>query len=183
MAVADQQFLNLRKSISKSIGKSGWPLYLHGPPGHGKTCFAALIYASVGGYGETGSMWYGCRKVLGQLAVSRVNSDSFVEEFCRDGSFQQVDYWTAWNRIRSIGLAVFDDLGATPLTEVQSGIMCEILDARVGLSTIITGNLDKAAMSKVADARLVSRIFAGTSVLFKTGDQRARSGVRIGGAE
>lgn len=179
----DEEFLRHRRLISESIKQSGWPLYLFGSPGHGKTCFAALVYASVGGYGESGSMWYGCRKVLGQLAVSRSNQDAMVEEFCRDGSFQQVDYWTAWNRIRSIGLAVFDDLGATPLTETQSGMLCEILDARTGMPTIITGNLGKQAMSKIADGRLVSRVFSGTPIEFIAQDHRARKVLRIGGGK
>lgn len=166
--------------VGNQVRKTGWPLYLHGPPGHGKTCFAALVYASSAGYGPNGSMWYTCRKLLGQLAMSRSNPDAVVEEFCRDGSFQSVDYWTAWNRLRTVGLVVIDDLGASPLTEVQSGLLCEILDVRQSLKTIITGNLDRRKLSEFSDPRLVGRLCSGTDFSWSLVDRRVHGefGVR-----
>lgn len=184
MAKADQAYLFLREQVGKLIHREGWPLYLHGPPGHGKTCFAALLYASADGYGPKGSLWYSCRKMLGQLAAGRVNSESFVEELCPDGSFQSVDYFTAWTHLRTVGLVVIDDLGATPLTQVQSGLLCEILDMRQGLMTLVTGNLSKRQLEEVgADGRLVSRLCSGTVFQMVLKDRRAKPEYGVNGGQ
>lgn len=166
----------MRKVIGNQVRKTGWPLYLNGPPGHGKTCFAGLIYASSEGYGRQGSMWYSCRKLLGQLAMARVNPEATVEEFCRDGTYQLVDFWTVWNRLRTVGLVVIDDLGRTPLTEVQSGLLCEILDMRQSMATILTGNYGREQLGTELklDMRAVSRICSGTDFYWAARDRRTQ---------
>lgn len=173
----DEMFQSMRELIGKQVRKTGWPLYLHGPPGHGKTCFAGLIYASADGYGASGSMWYPCRRLLGSLAQARVNPEQSVEEFCRDGTYQQVDYWTVWGRLRTVGLVVIDDLGRTPLTEVQSGILCEILDMRQSLMTLLTGNYSRTELESELkmDGRLISRICSGTDFFWAGRDRRTKA--------
>jgi hypothetical protein len=109
--MADQSYLKIRNAVGSQVRKTGWPVYLHGPPGHGKTCFAALLYASTDGYGSSGSLWFSCRKLLGQLAMARSNPEQLVEELCPDGSFQSMDFYAVWNHLRTVGWLFWMTLG------------------------------------------------------------------------
>lgn len=108
--------------------------------------------------------------------MARVNPEKSIEELCPDGSFQQVDFWVAWNRLRTTGLVVIDDLGRTPLTEVQSSLLCEILDMRQSLMTIVTGNFgrEELATKMQMDLRLISRLCSGTDFYWKAEDRRTK---------
>ena len=139
-----------------TAGVKGWPLFVFGPPGCGKT--AAGLYLA--------------DRTIGSRRFVRFGD--FVDEYreVKLGRFEftgthgaytpaDADYWrwvTGWR------LAVIDDVAAGKVTDHGVDTLLQLLDARFARPTVLTSNLDPDEIAITFDARIASRIAAGTIV-------------------
>jgi DNA replication protein DnaC len=136
-----------------------WPLYIHGPPGTGKSCAALCIADRV----PKAQFWS-----MPDLAAKVLRIHQGIEEWHDNGYGGK---WTSemwWGYIAKLPLLVLDDVG---LREVNSDFQMETLfmalEAREGQPLICTSNLDEDEIESSYNARIRSRLCCGT--VFKLG--------------
>lgn len=91
-----------------------------------------------------------------------------------------------WWRVRCArrSLMVVDEIGTRVANDVRLEAMWQLLEARQGLPTVYTGNLDAKGLQSVYDERIVSRLAAGTWIELVGPDRRAEGfggrSIRVG---
>lgn len=152
-----------------TLRQCGWPLYIHGEAGTGKTCIAALLYRDFIGY----AAWCSCRALLRDMAAFRADPAHAMVWLMASGNVCHRPAANAWADLTDPGwLVCLDDLGTRELSPTQSEILLDLLDARVGKPLIVTGNHDRAGLLKFMDPRIVSRLCQGTVIGLVGKDRR-----------
>lgn len=170
---------NLRLGFADLVSKTGWPVYLFGPTGTGKTFAAAVMLAKVPLRTPAGkgirAAWFSMDQVLRELIAARQDpKNSFVEILTKEGTFRRVEISLAWGVVCDAEFAVFDDVGTRELTPAQTSLFREILDRRKESwkRTVFTGNHNRKKLEEFMDKRIVSRLFSGTAIFMGGEDRR-----------
>ena len=88
---------------------------------------------------------------------------------------QDSEYFQKINTLKNCDVVVWDDLGASNLSNYDHSTLFSLLECRLsqGLSNIYTGNLDERGLERAIGQRLCSRIWNGSKVLeFRGRDRR-----------
>jgi hypothetical protein len=155
-------------------------VYLHSSPGTGKTCAAALLFAS----------WPGKRQPLW------IDTSQFLTSAMQARQSQPVgttrERWGVWwdvpNRLDAMnlyvseqhvlarvprsGLVVLDDIGIRSPTDAKRELLLQILNLRFGEPLLVTSNLPPQLLEETFDARTASRLLAGRRVPVRGEDRR-----------
>ena len=139
-----------------------WPLFLFGFPGTGKTC-AAL-----------------CMADTGRSAVYRRVPD-MLDELIRmsKGDLKKDDavWWTTWE---SVGIVILDELGSREqVSDFHYENVLKAIDSREDKPAIFISNLPIHKLVNIYDARIASRLAAGTVIEFTGPDRRLQRCVKI----
>ena len=150
--------------IRKVRDNHAWPLYIHGPPGVGKTCIAALMYSRCTG----SALW--------------LRADTTLKEM----GFATPEQSQAWRKsIKQTTCIFLDDLGVQAPNPQMLVALFDLLEDRKGRPLVITGNHSMQSLSQIYEARIVSRLSAGSILWIDGGDRRKGQGdaVKIGGGK
>lgn len=141
-------------------GETPWPVYLHGPPGSGKTMAALYMLKRSYGVFVSADHW----------AWSRYHESSRYQ--ARLERMRQVVGTTSGALYYP--LVVVDEIGLRDTaTDWQLGAFLSLLNARKGLPLIVTGNISPAEVVKRYDGRIADRLCtAGTVVNLAGTSQR-----------
>jgi len=151
--------------MQQILACKAWPLYLWGNTGRGKTCAAALAYATW----QPTAYWASLAELCETLKTFNINQTQVIQT--RSGQVEMT-YAGFWKKLRTIGLVVIDEIGTRDAAAHRYDAMLRLLDERVGCPLILTGNLNPAKqLGQVYDDRIHSRILAGT-LLEVTGTDR-----------
>lgn len=141
-----------RLFVDLAMGKKPWPLYLHGPVGHGKTR-AALAFCDRTAYARYWSV-----DDLMDVIISREPP------------------WSGWSCLQT-SLAVLDELGLPRpgnAAEFDYSAVKQFADWRECRAVIYISNHNPAALMRLYDLRLQSRLIAGTVYELVDRDRRKR---------
>lgn len=176
MAVPERVPNQIRSGLLAALETRGYPLYLHGETGTGKTCIAALLYQRFLGY----AAWCSCRSLLRDLAAWRADPAHQVPWLMASGNVCRRPAANAWQDLTDPDwLVCLDDVGTRPLSDAQSEIMCDLLDAKGNSPLIVTGNHGKDDLERFLDPRIVSRLCRGTVIEIKGNDKRESAQLEV----
>jgi DNA replication protein DnaC len=147
----------LRRLNNLPHDQSEWPLYMHGRPGTGKTCLAALIFAAY----KRQPFWRRADELLIEIGTSRT-----------DG------YGSLKSKLNGSPCVFLDDLGVRPPTEAMTQALFDLMELRARRPLVIVSNHSPDALAKIYDERIVSRITAGTTLEIAGKDRRVGQGKR-----
>ena len=149
------------------VGKTRWPLYIHGQPGNGKTCAALAISDHV----ERSEFF------TFEQFTAKTNDVKFGRAtFTAGGQMNPEGYrevtheinWTVqrWNQhLASAPLVLLDDVGTRDRSsEAAYEAFKGLLDSRDGKPLIVTSNHDVSVMATIFDPRVFDRLASGTVV-------------------
>ncbi len=128
------------------------PVYIHGATGRGKSFLAARVFVGV-------SLW-----------PNWYRYGDFVDGVIRSSKGDGV---AGWLKIEEAKLLIIDEIGIGAVTEWKNEIMWKILELRKDRPTVLTGNIKPTELTKIFDARIASRIVAGSLVEVDGHDLRA----------
>lgn len=144
-----------------------WPIYLHGNVGVGKTCLAALAYAS----SAHGGRFYAASEFISLLMTIRREGKTVLP-----GAAYEVGekgFWQSW--VDSPGFLVIDDIGIREPSDAQREAMFQLVDRRGMKPTVYTSNLGAGDLSLLfQDDRIVSRLLRGTVLRLDGPDRRMK---------
>ncbi len=152
------------REIENIIQRSGWPLYVFGHQGRGKTCLAALVHQTW----PVGSMWYDVGDLILQVKTCRRDGSFYIP----NGATYPISEAGLLDRLANAPLLVLDDIGIRTPTDTDIEILTRAANARAGKPLIVTSNLDVAELNRVFGARLASRLLAGTVIGLIGSDRR-----------
>ena len=139
------------------VEQSEWPLYIHGRPGTGKTCLAALLYSAF----LRQPIWRRADEMLIEIGTSRSDGYAVLKE-----------------KLRKSPCVFLDDLGVRPPTEAMTQALFDLMELRARKPLVIISNHTPDALAKIYDERIVSRITAGTTLEIAGADRRVGQGKR-----
>jgi DNA replication protein DnaC len=175
---ASQLEPDLAQAMRLAWARRVWPLYLHGPPGVGKTFAAAAVFracaASVTDEAAPRPRWWLWPSFCDALARVRTAREGQVEQYEASGRVTYLTEPAIWRRVASASLIVIDDIGTRTANDLRMEAMWRVLECRQRRPTILTSNLDQAAIARVFDERILSRLFAGTAIDLRGCDRRAQ---------
>lgn len=152
-----RQSEQVRQMIVSTVKQKAWPLYIHGNPGSGKTCIAALAYEMCG----RRPMW------------SR--ADDFLLEYVDRGEGRKA----LQAKVKGTPCLFLDDLGVRPPTPPMLQAIFDVLELRKGRPVVIVSNHDLRKLSEIYDERIVSRLSAGTVLEIRGQDRRRNTGRKM----
>lgn len=161
-------------------GKNPFPVLLYGPTGTGKSYCAALAYAQH----ETQALWYKASRFVRDINTCRSSRSKTVACPYQGGDPQF--FGNRYDRTEaklfemasnSNILWVIDELALENKTPSARDIMYDLLDCRQKRPTVVTCNLDLAAIADDYDDRVASRLACGMQLLVDGEDRRAQNGV------
>lgn len=146
-----------------------WPIVIAGPTGTGKSCLAALIATRFPRWrwietAELLSAFFAARTRESRTATMRTMAGQAVER-----SESEIVSW-----VDSAGILVLDDLGTRSYTEVQLDVLLTVINKRFRRPLICTTNLRTADFDSRLEARIASRLRAGTVIAYTGEDRRVR---------
>jgi len=133
--------------------RSHWPVFLHGAAGTGKTSIALVaLDATRGTYSTVAELCERVRKAtLGELVDYGTHGESRVTPD---------DVWRGWAKA---DLAVLDELGTRDrVSDFAYDCVKRALDEREGRPLIVISNIGPAALRRLYDDRIISRMCCGT---------------------
>ena len=149
-----------------TAGVKPWPLLISGTVGVGKTC--AMLALCDHAPGSRYWTLEGFCELLLDARNGRAVQSRGVE---RVPLYPQ----TLWEEIDRCPLLAIDEIGAREkVSDFTYSTLQRLLDARAGRPTAIATNLLPAQLRSILDDRIVSRMYAGTSVHVEGPDRRAR---------
>lgn len=140
-------------------GESPWPLLLYGPAGVGKSCAGLVLcdYAA------------GCYWTMPDLCDQLIQ----IQKGHLRGEHGIILPRNFWNGIAASPLLVLDEIGCRErASDHHYECLKAALDARHGRPLLAISNLDPAALARVYDDRIVSRLAAGTILALGGKDRR-----------
>ena len=153
-------------------GEADWPLFVHGPAGTGKTCacLCLLDHCDGGVYHTAASL---CSVLIeaqqGRLTwrfAGAVNAAAAV-------AWHRVVTEQFWGWLGRAPLVVLDELGSRDkVTDHHYDAVKRVLDERHGKPLAVASNHPLAALAKLYDDRVASRLAAGTVVRLQGRDRR-----------
>lgn len=159
---------SLRTVIRSLVsGESPWPLFLHGPAGTGKTCAALCLLDHVLIGGKTPPTQY--------FTVSALCAALIESQLGRMENAVGAKVWPAefWQRIYAAPLFVLDEIGAREtVSDAHYDAVKSAIDSRAGKPFVAISNLPMARVEALYDARIASRLSAGTVIELGGADRR-----------
>lgn len=157
----------LRESIAGCVrGLEPWPLLVTGAAGVGKTRAALLLCDCV-----RGSMFYTAASLCEELIDSQKGRLTIKGEQGPCTIHPEM----FWGRISRATLVVVDDLGSrSEVSDFHYETIKRLLDTREQKPTMFTSNFELSRLTKLYDARVASRLTAGTVLLVEGEDQRRK---------
>jgi len=146
---------DLRRAVVAWTERPAGILYLFGVPGAGKTWLAvAALRAmlSAGVYHPRACRFLGEREFLDSIKATFGNGNGPTSPRAMPS-----------NSPYRVGLLLYDDLGASRLTDWSRDVVSGLVEFRHanGLPTIITANLSPDGLAAAVDGRILSRIAEG----------------------
>lgn len=165
----------MQNAIVNAIAERKYPVLLLGQAGRGKTYAMACVYrgwpAKRPNGDRTEIQWNVTSTILSR--IMRCRMDGYIVEGGMDVFECQI-----LDRVARCDLACFDDIGVRSLSPAQYEALLELVNSRVGKPTFYTTNLEPKELSAVLDARIASRLCAGTIIRVSGADRRV-SGNKI----
>jgi len=144
--------------------KRGWPLFLFGEPGCGKSAIAGLLFEHAHGR----PMWVNAFDGFKAVAMSCASP----QPLWGYGAVPLPE-WDHWDELKRRSVVVLDDVGLRGrATDAQYDALQKFLLVRQDKPTVLTSNLNLKAIESVFDDRTASRIAEGTSVKVAGKDRR-----------
>jgi DNA replication protein DnaC len=138
-------------------------MFLHGPPGTGKTCAALCLLDFAGGEYYTVS---GLHDLLIRAQHGRL-------EWSRCGHGGTIWPETIWAKLARAPLVVLDELGCRErVSDAHYETVKRCIDERHNRAFIVISNLTLADVASVYDNRIFSRLGAGTVLELAGKDRR-----------
>lgn len=148
---------------SLTRGEAPWPLFLHGPPGVGKTCIGLLLLDFAGGFYHTAS-------TLAEDVILAGKGQLYYE-----GSHHAVSQKALWKAFRETALVVLDEVGSrSKVADWHYECTKRLLDEREVRPLVVISNLDLDQIAQVYDDRVASRLAAGTVLACQGEDLRLK---------
>lgn len=145
------------QAVRKCCDTEGWPLFLTGEAGSGKTC-AALSLSDQCGYTAYYTLCQLCDCLIaaqqGQVLEGYRSSDRVI-----------------WKRWSEVNLAILDEIGDFAPSEFTSKVLKKAIDSRQGKPLILISNRSLAEIEMFYGDPTASRIQGGTE-LETHGDRR-----------
>lgn len=159
---------NVIARMREAFNLQEFPIYLFGPVGVGKSFAAALVYVRIN---VTASMIPYADLV--QMAIESDRSGE-VSRTLDDGGVLELSSAGFWKWVSHVGVMIVDEIGTGAVGDWKVEALWRILDARKGLPTILTGNIDLNVIAEHFDERIKSRITEGTVIRMRGEDKRRR---------
>lgn len=157
---------NIKDDIVNFV-ENGCSLYLYSTnPGNGKTSWAIKLLLKF-----FDSIWSGNGfKPRGLF----VNVPSFLRAVTENVANPSAEFQELKSLITSVDLVVWDDIGATKLSDYDHKNLLSFVDQRLLLekANIYTGNLPEESLSEAVGKRLASRIYNESSIIELQGVDR-----------
>jgi DNA replication protein DnaC len=153
----------LRQAFAQAVsGQIPWPLFVHGPPGTGKTCAGLALCDHV-----RRSHYVTVADLVGRVL------DSFSKRAPFDwDSIRPID-WRDPPAKRGRTLLVLDELGVRAnVSDTHYDVVQRVLDSWESFPLVLISNLDITRLARIYDDRIASRCEAGTVVEVKGHDRR-----------
>lgn len=154
----------IRTAIRSTItGEAPWPLVMQGDIGTGKTCAALCLLDLAGGEYYTVP---GLCSILIQSQQGRLEWSATG----RGGTLWPEKFWAM---VAASPLVVLDELGCRDkVTDAHYEAVKMMVDERSGKPFVVISNLTIEQVATVYDARVQSRLAAGTMIFVKGKDRR-----------
>lgn len=154
------------ESLLSAIRAKAWPIFLHGPAGTGKTCAALCLLDLV----QAGDFL--TYLTVSELAERLIDCQQERLEFPGFHA-DMISPATFWDLIAARRLFVLDELGVRDkVSEFAYEATKRAIDARHGKPFVAISNIGLDDIAKVYDARVMSRLAAGTVIEISGDDRR-----------
>ena len=103
----------------------------------------------------------------------------FLVELKQNITLKDSDVYEAYNRLKSVDLVVWDDIGVTGLSPMDLETLYALINHRIqsGLSNIFTGNLTEQELENTLGPRLKSRIWNASECIEFVGEDRRHGSI------
>lgn len=153
----------LRTTIRRLVcGELPWPLVLIGPAGTGKTCAALCLVDHA-----HGRYW-----TAGDLCGLLIRAQDGRYEWSNGGYGGKWHPEDVWGWIATAPLVALDEIGTRAVSDFAYETVKRVIDEREGKPLVVISNADLAALGRLYDDRIVSRLAAGTVVELAGDDRR-----------
>lgn len=167
VAGIDRELLSVLMALT--LGESRWPLFLNGPAGSGKTCAALWLLDHC-----RNGKYFTVTELTDALTAMMKGE---LRQLCDGQGHYRVYQADYWHRVGHASLVVLDEIGCREkVTDHHYEAVKRVLDVRQGLPLIVISNLDLAAVAKLYDDRIASRLAGGTVVTLRCEDRRLSKG-------
>lgn len=161
----------LYAALQDAFKSKKFPILLSSPPGLGKTLAMACLYRTL----PQSVYWW-----------DAINFVRFVQQARRDGSIvlpgalYECSESSIWKtRIDKPHILFIDEIGLRNPSPSQYEIMYELINRRADKPTIYSTNKTLKELHEMFDARISSRLSAGTIIEIQGGDRRREAAVRV----
>lgn len=158
---AFDRLMEIKKGISSFVADGG-NLYITSPiTGNGKTTWAVKLMQAYFDRSWAGNNYRERGIFVGMPELLSMYSRLHADEASSDDVAELTEC------LLKVDLAIWDDIGATRLTESQQNYVQGLLDKRLngGLSNIFTGNMVDAPLMSAVGPRIFSRVQTNSEVI------------------
>ena len=166
---------NLQNAILDALAVREWPVLLFGPTGRGKSCVMACVFVAIPK--EFSVLWFDAGDLLQRVMECRQKGTSTKET--QSGFTVTESEFDIKRKINKADFVFFDDVAVKAPSESQRAAFEEIVNLREGKPTFYSTNKTANELADLFDMRIVSRIFRGTPINVKSGDDRRLVGQKI----
>lgn len=157
----DQIAPGIREAMSRAIAAARWPLVLVGGVGTGKTCAALCVMDHLKAFA-----YWTADELSSTLAAAKMG------ELWYPGGGKRTPE-AIWHDIASYRCVCLDELGArSKITDNAYEAVKTTLDKRAGKPAVFISNLGFNELAQLYDTRVVSRLAAGSLIVFEGRDRR-----------